>query len=74
LTRLAGKLADSSRWPKSPERLAKELRRIGLQLGIHGIPVRFARRRHSRGVTVERIQTLAREDTVMRNPLPEGQL
>jgi hypothetical protein len=74
LTALAGKLANSPRWPKSPERLAKELRRIAPQLGMHGMLVSFTRRCHSRIVTLERIQMLACEDTIMRNPVAAGQL
>ena len=44
LTTLASRgVAASPRWPKSPERLAIELRRMAPQLRVHGIFVNLAR-------------------------------
>ena len=59
LTLLAGKKAESPRWPKSPERLAMELRQIAPQLGIHGILVDFLRSNRGRIVSLKRIRAVA---------------
>ena len=42
-TLVTRKVAASPRWPKSPERLAIELRRIAPQLRVHGIFVNLGR-------------------------------
>ena len=59
LTLLAGKQAESPRWPKSPERLAMELRQIAPQLGIHGILADFFRSNRGRIVSLKRIRAVA---------------
>jgi hypothetical protein len=59
LTLLAGRKAESPRWPKSPARLAIELRQIAPQLGIHGILVDFSRSHKGRIVSVKRIRAVA---------------
>jgi hypothetical protein len=59
LTLLAGRKAESPRWPKSPDRLAIELRQIAPQLGIHGILVDFSRSHRGRIVSLKRIRRVA---------------
>ena len=59
LTILAGETAESPRWPKSPDRLSIELRRIAPQLGIHGILVDFSRSHKGRIVSLKRIRPVA---------------
>jgi hypothetical protein len=59
LTALAGKKADSPRWPKSPEWLAIELRRITPQLGMHGIIVKVSRCHRGRVVSLARVRTVS---------------
>jgi len=53
LTALAGKrAAASARWPKSPQWLSIELRRIAPQLRIHDISVVFERTPDQRLITI----------------------
>ena len=59
LTLLAGKQAESPRWPKSPDRLSIELRQIAPQLGIHGILADFYRTNRGRVVSLKRIRAVA---------------
>ena len=54
---LAGEKAESPGWPKSPQRLTIELRRIAPQLGTHGILVNFARSHRGRVVSVARVRS-----------------
>jgi len=42
------KVPASPRWPKSPKRLAKELRRLAHQLRIHDMSIAFEKNRHRR--------------------------
>ncbi len=58
LTMLAGEKAESPQWPKSPERLSIELRRIAAHLGIHGILVNFTRSHRGRVVSVARVRSV----------------
>ncbi len=54
LTAAAGrKAAASARWPKSPDRLANELRRIAPQLRMHGLNLTFGRTYKGRFVALE---------------------
>ncbi len=46
------KTASSYRWPKSPERLTNEIRRISPQLRINGLSVTFERNRERRLITI----------------------
>jgi hypothetical protein len=61
LTPLGGKKADSALWPKSPARVAIELRRMAPQLGIHGIIVKVSRYHQGRVVSLARITTVAQK-------------
>jgi hypothetical protein len=58
LTTLAGRKADSARWPKSPAWLSVELRRIAPQLGTYGIFV------HSKRGNQGRLWSLSRDRNV----------
>jgi hypothetical protein len=71
LTALAGKKADSPRWPKSPTWLTIELRRIAPHLGIHGILVNISRCHHGRIVSIARIRTVAQKNLDTRNPMAD---
>jgi hypothetical protein len=59
LTTLAGKTADSARWPRSPAWLTIEQRRFAPQLGIHGIIVKVSRCNRGRVVSLARVRTVA---------------
>ena len=52
----AGKAAASPGWPKSPQRLSVELRRIAAQLRAHDISVTFERNRDCRRMTVANVK------------------
>jgi hypothetical protein len=60
LTERAGKkVARSPGWPKSPQRLTNELRRIAPQLRMHGLSIIFSRTGQSRCVAVMTAEYLA---------------
>jgi hypothetical protein len=52
LNAFAGRIADSPHWPKSPVRLARELRRVAPQLRIHDIFVVFHRTNTQRLISI----------------------
>jgi hypothetical protein len=59
---LAGKrLVASSRWPKSPLSLSKELRRVAAQLRTHDIFITFRRSSDRRFITVSTIDSSKKE-------------
>ena len=74
LTTLAGKNADSARWPTSPARLTIELRRIAPQLGTYGIIVHSTRRNFGRIWSLARDRSVAETSVGMRNPMADNQL
>ncbi|MFI5455389.1 MAG: hypothetical protein ACHRXM_08040 [Isosphaerales bacterium] len=75
LTSLAGRgVAASPRWPKSPTRLAIELRRIAPQLRLHGILVRSARGNRGRILSLERDRSADQKRHDMRNLMADEQL
>src|SRR5262249_55732232 len=61
LTTLAGRKADSARWPKSPAWLSVELRRIAPQLSTYGIFV------HSKRGNQGRLWSLSRDRNVVQH-------
>jgi hypothetical protein len=54
LTALAGEKAESDGWPKSPQWLTIELRRLAPQLSVHGIFVHSSRNSRGRVLSVRR--------------------
>ncbi|MFI5461454.1 MAG: hypothetical protein ACHRXM_39135, partial [Isosphaerales bacterium] len=67
LTAIAGKHADSPRWPKQPAWLTIELRRIAPQLAIHGIFAHSTRRNQGRVWSLTRDRKATETNGEMRN-------
>ncbi|MFI5454555.1 MAG: hypothetical protein ACHRXM_03805 [Isosphaerales bacterium] len=74
LTALAGKYADSPRWPKSSQWLTIDLRRITPQLGIHGIFVHFKRSTHRRVLSITRDRKAAEKNGDMPELIADEQM
>jgi hypothetical protein len=74
LKALAGKYAESPRWPQTPAHLTIELRRIAPQLATHGRLVTVSRRHTGRVLTFERAQALAERKAEIHNPLAHDEL
>ncbi|MFI5455212.1 MAG: hypothetical protein ACHRXM_07140 [Isosphaerales bacterium] len=74
LTALAGKHADSPRWPKSPQWLTIELRRIAPLLGIHGIFVHSTRGKYGRVLSITRDRKVAEKNGAMRELIADDPL
>jgi hypothetical protein len=64
LTMLAQEKAESPRWPKTPELLSKELRRLAPHLADNGLLVSFSRRYGGRVVRISRDPIIAHKELV----------